>query len=334
MGQGRVILETIESAILKKNPLKDPHQRQLAIYLPPRYEVNRSYPVIFLLPGFASKNITLLNREPFSEAIDEKMDKLIAAGTIQPMIIIIPDCFTYYGGSQYRNSEAFGNYESYLIQEIVPYVKSKFKLSLSPTQWAIMGKSSGGYGALSLGLRYPEIFGIVACHSGDMGFEYCYLPDFPEAMLTLEKAGGIPAFMKKFYTSPKKSTAYFLTLNILAMAAAYSPNLQQAPYFFDLPFYLHTGEINQDIWQQWLRCDPIRLIDEHPSALQQLKIYLDCGRQDEYRLYAGSRILSAKLQGLGIDHCYEEFDDGHRHTHYRYERSLQFISEVSHAARE
>ncbi|HVY53077.1 MAG TPA: alpha/beta hydrolase-fold protein, partial [Gammaproteobacteria bacterium] len=212
MKQGRIILDSFESSLLKNNPLKDPHIRQLAIYLPPGYEeeTTQSYPVVFLLPGFAGKGPMMLNREAFSEAIDERLNRLIASQTIQPMIVVMPDCFTYYGGSQYRNSPTLGQYESYLVEELVPYIKNRFRTKPEPRFWAIAGKSSGGYGALTLSMRHPDVFGSLACHSGDMGFEYCYLPDFPPAMLALEKAGGIAAFMDKFYAAPKKDGLSFL----------------------------------------------------------------------------------------------------------------------------
>ena len=65
------------------------------------------------------------------------MDRLIAAGTISPMIAVMPDCFTYYGGSQYINSTATGNYEDYLTEEIVPFVDGNFR---TDRQIAIRGR--------------------------------------------------------------------------------------------------------------------------------------------------------------------------------------------------
>jgi enterochelin esterase family protein len=42
------------------------------------------------------------------------------------MIAVLPDCFTRYGGSQYVNSSATGNYEDYLTEEIIPFVDEQF----------------------------------------------------------------------------------------------------------------------------------------------------------------------------------------------------------------
>jgi len=174
-----------------------------------------------------------------------------------------------------------------------------------------VGRSSGGFGALVLGLRHPDVFGIVASHSGDMGFEYCYLPDFPPAMIALERHGGLQGFLQQFYAKPKKSPEDFLTMNVVAMSACYSPNPDSPnpdvkPHLFDLPFDLGTGELVQEVWRRWLAWDPVRLV-ERPEH--------------------GARMLSARLRAKGVEHVYEEFDDTHRDLDYRYDRSLPWISE-------
>lgn len=325
---GRIILDSIESVCLKGNPLNDPYQRNLVIYLPPGYDSsNHKYPVLFFLPGFTGKGLTLLNREAFTEGLDERLNRLIHEGTIKPMIVVMPDCFTYYGGSQYLNSDATGQYETYIVNELVPYIKNNFKVSNDRLQWAIAGKSSGGYGAITLGMRHPNIFSIIACHSGDMAFEYCYLPDFPQSMIEIEKHGGVAEFMNYFYSQAKKTSSSLVALNTIAMSAAYSPNKKILPHHIDLPFDLKTGAIRDEIWEKWLSYDPVRSIEEYGKSISDLKIFIDCGIRDEFRLFAGSRILSSKLKRLQIDHVYEEFDDTHMKVSYRYDRSLQFISQ-------
>lgn len=328
MSEGQIIIEAFNSQALKENPLKDPQVRKLSIYLPPNYkEMKTKYPVLFLLPGFTGSGFMMLNREPFSEAIDERLNRLIAAGQIKPMVVVMPDCFTYYGGSQYLDSPALGSYETHLIQELVPHIKNNFQVSADRNAWAVAGKSSGGYGALVLAMRHPEIFSMAACHSGDLGFEYCYLPDFPQAMLELEKSGGIGPFMEQFYALKKKDGNRFLTLNILAMAAAYSPNPHNQPHGFDLPFDLKTGEILPAIWEKWLAWDPVRMASHYHEPLKRLSLFVDCGLKDEFRLYAGARMFAARLKELGIPLTHEEFDDTHMKINYRFDRSLQFISE-------
>ncbi|MDN3719265.1 alpha/beta hydrolase-fold protein [Roseibium salinum] len=62
----------------------------------------------------------------------------------------------------------------------------------------IFGKSSGGYGAIIHAMKYPDVWSAAACHSGDMAFELCYLPEMPSALRAITKAGSIEAFVKDF----------------------------------------------------------------------------------------------------------------------------------------
>ena len=117
----QIIFETITSDALRANPLGDPYQRRVPVYLPPGYNQNKAhYPVVYLLSGFTGRGAMMLNDSPFNETIQERMDRLIAAGQVQPMILVLPDCITRYGGSQYLNSSATGRYEDHLIDELVP----------------------------------------------------------------------------------------------------------------------------------------------------------------------------------------------------------------------
>jgi len=318
---------SIDSTLLKANFLFDPTKREQLIYLPEGYgKSKQKYPVIFFLPGFYSLPWSVLNREAFSENLEERINRLIREKILKPAIIVVPDCFTAYGGSQYLDSSATGHYQSYLYEEVIPFIKQQFSVELNRKKWAIMGKSSGGYGAIRFAMRYPDCFSIVAMQSADLGFEYLYLPDFPTAMMALEQAQGVSSFLKQFKISPKRSYSDFLTLNVIAMAAAYSPN-PNSPHGFDLPFSLKTAALIPDTWARWLSHDPIHLIEPYHEALAQLSLFIDCGTQDEYRLYAGARIFSQKLADFNIQHRYHEFNDTHRQINYRLDEAFKFISE-------
>lgn len=323
MPRGRVVLESVRSEALSNNPLGDPHERELPIYLPPGYDdaSDRRYPCIYVLSGFLGRGQSLLNAQPFEPNLAERMDSLIAAGA-PPVILVMPDCFTALGGSQYVNSSATGRYEDYVVQEIIAAVDERYRTVASPSGRGVMGKSSGGYGALILAMRHPEVFSAVACHSGDMYFELCYKPDFPKLARAAERAEGIESWWASFQSKLKKEGADFGALNILAMAAAYSPDPQQ-PLDIELPFDLYTCELHPEVWARWLEHDPVYLVERYAEALRGLRLlYLDCGLRDEYNLQYGTRIFARKLQDLGIEHEHEEFDDGHSGTRYRYDVSL------------
>ncbi|HEY6196111.1 MAG TPA: alpha/beta hydrolase-fold protein [Candidatus Eisenbacteria bacterium] len=325
--QGRVEIVRFESAVLRGNPAGDPHERRIPVYLPPSYdrEPARRFPLLLVLTGFTGRGRMLLNDNPWSPSLDDRCDALIAAGAPE-MIVVMPDCLTRFGGSQYVDSTATGRYETHLIEELVPWTDRTFRTLAAREHRGIAGKSSGGFGALRLGMRHPDVFGALACHSGDMLFEYCYRVDFPKACSVLQAAGGVRRFLEAFEARPQKGKDDFLTLNIVAMAACYSPD-PAAELGVGLPFDLATGLPRDDVFARWLAFDPLRLLPAHAEALRSLRlVYLDCGTQDEFHLHHGARAFSAELTRLGIAHRYEEYADGHMNVSYRYDQSLPALA--------
>ena len=330
MSQGTVVIETITSEVLRGNPLGDPFVRRVPIYLPRDYATsNARYPVAFVLAGFTGRGITFLNDAPWGETIAERMDRLIAQGKARPMILVMPDCFTRLGGSQYLNSPAIGRYEDHVVQELVAFVDSRYSTLADRDHRAVVGKSSGGYGAVMLAMRHPETFGIMASHSGDMYFEYCYKPDIIAAVRGLKKFGGLDKFWKEFPTIHPKDRDFSALLEIVAMSACYSPN-PHAPHGFDLPFDIETGALRAQVWARWLEHDPAELVDKYLDALRSLRlIYLDAGLRDEFNLQYCAGIFAKRLKERGINFVHEEFDDGHFDIQYRYDNSLQTISRAA-----
>ncbi|MBI3740412.1 MAG: esterase family protein, partial [Chloroflexi bacterium] len=248
MSQGSVIIETIEGNVLRGNSLGDPTTRRVAIYLPPNYDSSTArYPVLFVLTGFTGRGTMLLNDSAWDENIAQRMDRLIASGAVRPMILVMPDCFTRIGGSQYINSSATGNYEDHVVKELVPFIDKKYRTMADRDHRAVTGKSSGGYGSVILAMRHPEVFGLMACHSGDMYFELCYKPDFIGYLRGIKKFGGLDKYWDTFPTIHPKDKDFSATLNTIAMAACYSPN-PKSPHGFDLPFDPETGEMRDDVW--------------------------------------------------------------------------------------
>jgi enterochelin esterase family protein len=331
--QSTIITETITSKVLKNNPLGDPHVRRVPVYLPPGYsEGDTRYPVIYLLSGFAGRGTIMMNDSVFEENIQERMDRLIASGSVQPMLLVMPDGTTRYGGSQYINSTGTGRYEDHLIEELVPLIDQTYRTR--PHARAIAGKSSGGYGALVLAMHHPTIFQAIACHSGDMYFDFVYRPDFIQSLNAFDQHGitslpDLRDFLADFdLKMHPKPAAFFDIIHAAGMASCYSPN-PNSPCGFDLPWNFHTGQFNPAVWQRWLEHDPLTML-ENKTCVDSLRrmelVYLDCGRFDEYALHYGARRFSQKLDQLNIAHTYQEFDGGHRHTEFRYDVSLKAIS--------
>jgi hypothetical protein len=326
-----VVFETVPGSRLAGNPLNDPVEREIPVYLPPSYDGKRSFPVIYLLSGFASTGKSFLNYSFGRQTVPEIAERLISSGLMKEVILVMPDCMTRYGGSQYLDSAGTGNYESYLLEDLIPHIDRTFCTVADGEHRAVAGKSSGGFGAISLGMKHPGIFSAVACHSGDMGFELSYMPNFPLAARILEKyRGSLSVFFETYESAPKKPRSDFPLLDIMAMSAAYSPDPEMpAPENMRLPFRPYTCEIIPDVWQSWLAHDPLVMLNDelYREALRGMKLlYLDCGSYDEYHLHYGHRRFSAIAKSCCIDHRYEEFPDSHSDTSYRYDISLPLLS--------
>jgi hypothetical protein len=176
-------------------------------------------------------------------------------------------------------------------------------------------------------MHYPDVWGAAACHAGDVGFDLLFRGEFPTVCSVLAEYGNDPmAFLQAFWRSNCPSGRDFTTLLILAMAASYDPD-PAAPERIRLPFDLRTCELDPERWRQWLRFDPLTLLESRADALASLRaLYLDVGRQDQYHLQYGTRRFVDGLKARGIPHRYEEFDGSHSGIDWRLDHSLPYLA--------
>jgi S-formylglutathione hydrolase FrmB len=324
---GLVSRVTIKSPALEGNMLGDPSVRVVDVYVPAGHD-GEGLPLLVDLVGFTGSGLSHTNWAGFRENLPERLDRLIGADAMPPVAVAFPDCYTRLGGNQYIDSDAVGRYEDYLIGEIVPFLEQRLPVG-GPGRRGVFGKSSGGFGAIIHGMRHPEIWSALACHSGDMAFDLCYLHDLPTTLNELAKhERSIERFVQHFAGRDKPSEAEITTLMILAMAATYDPDPDPGRFLgLRLPCDLETGELIAERWDRWLAHDPARLVDAHADSLRRLKgIYVDCGNIDQYHLHYGARRLHRALERLGIAHRYEEFPDDHSNIDYRMDVSLPFLA--------
>jgi enterochelin esterase-like enzyme len=313
-----------DSVCLQENKLGDPSTRDLYVYLPPSYKASQKYPLLVELAPFTNSGSGRIAWKNFGENIVERLDRLIHEG-MPPVVVAFPDCFTRLGGNQYINNPVLGAYETYLIEEIVPFVEKNFHCGGEGFR-ACYGRSSGGYGALYHGMNHSSFWSAVACHSGDMAFDLVYLKDVPLVLNELAKYDyTIEKFFSYFETALKVTSKDILCLNFLAMAASYDPD-PQAFLGIRLPVDPYTAEVIPERWRQWLSYDPLMLAPQKAEGLKQLKgLFIDCGSQDQYHLHYGARRLTHLLKKLGVPHVYEEFDDDHNGIDYRLDTSLPYL---------
>lgn len=325
--RGRVELSRLGSALLEGNPLGDPSEREVLVYLPPSYDQSaRRFPLVMALPSYASTHRSFLNYRVFEPNFFERYEGLLARNEADETIFVVPDCMTRWGGSQFVDSSSTGRYQSYLVEEVIPFVDAHYRTIPTRDGRAVMGHSSGGFGALRLGIDRPESFAAYASHAGDAAFEVSIRPSFTSVAITLERAGGVQSFLERFAERGLQGGGDFEAVMTIATAAAYAPD-PEAPFpHIALPFDLHTALPIDDVWQRWLAHDPLHRLDRDPQALTGAAfVYLDAGDRDEHGLQFGARMLHQKLHARGVDVVHEEFSGGHRGTAYRYERSIPLL---------
>src|SRR3954466_1880456 len=161
---GRLDEHIIDSAELKGNPLGDPHERPLWVYVPPGYDGDPGprYPSIYVIQGMTGQIDMWRNRSAFRKNFPELADELLASGECPPCILVYVDCWTSYGGSQFLDSPGTGRYHTYLCEEVVSWVDANYRTLAGPEHRGIAGKSSGGYGAMVTPILRPDIFGGLA----------------------------------------------------------------------------------------------------------------------------------------------------------------------------
>jgi len=322
---GALDMLVVESELLAENPLGDPPRRPLYVYRPPGGG-HAELPSVYVIQGYTGQIDMWLGRTAFEPTFVERLDTLFAGGGCPPAIVVLVDAWTSRGGSQFLNSTSTGRYLDHLCDEIVPFVDGRYPTAASRDHRGIAGKSSGGYGAMVVPMLRPDVFGALASHAGDALFECSCLPSFREVARTLRDhfEGSYEVLLERFAAEDHIDwDRYGTALEMYAYGCAYSPDPQRPGHPL-LPFEIATGRLVDEVWEQWLALDPVRMVPRHGEELATMRrIYLDAGRSDEAYLDLGAQAVSAELTKLGIEHTLELFDGRHGGISYRYPAAIR-----------
>ena len=283
--------------------------RSYTIYLPDGYyESTEEYPVIYFLHGFGGTNNSY-------NAFHSSLNSMMADDTIMDMIVVSADGSTdLYSGSFYTNSILNGDYGDYIAYDLVNHIDVSFRTLAMKEFRGLSGHSMGGYGAFRLGLYHSDIFSSFAAHSGPIHLESLNNPFLINAIL-------IEAFF-----GPLEPNNGSFTLMMFGMSAAFSPNLDNPPWYVDLPMD-SSGNVNWDVFEMWQVHDPYLLVEDHLETLATQNIYFDCGNQDELQLAPHSENMHNKLSDFGIEHTYAPYAGSHSGSIYqKLEDSFEFHS--------
>jgi enterochelin esterase-like enzyme len=128
------------------------------VYLPPAFDSATRYPVVYLLHGMPGSP----SEYPDGTQLGSFADAAIAAGSLRPFIGVMPAA----GTTPRYNGEWAGTWETALLDDVVPWVDAALPTIATPSGRVIAGLSAGGYGAIDIALRHPNLFGAVESWSG------------------------------------------------------------------------------------------------------------------------------------------------------------------------
>jgi hypothetical protein len=327
---GRIDEHVFTSELLRDNPLGDPHERPLWVYVPPGYddEPDRRYPSVYAIQGYTGHVAMWRNRAAYRQPFTETADAVFADGQAPPAIVVYVDAWTAYGGSQFVDSPGTGRYHSYLCDEVVPWVDAHYRTLAHRDHRAITGKSSGGFGAMITPMWRPDLFGALATHAGDALYEYCYVPEFGKNVRHLRAYDGdIFRWWDDFRSRVSFTKDEDLDLlMMLGVSACFSARDDGTP---ELPFDPVNGVLRPEAWQRWLDLDPVRMVPRYADALRSLRaIWIDGGTKDEWYLDIGAQAFRQALADAGVPDDvirFELFDAKHGGIDYRYPMSLAWL---------
>ena len=315
--RGRVAAIDHASQALRANPWGDPAHRDLWVWTPPGYgrDPAARLPAVLVLPGFGETGEGLLARRLDSPGLHTRFDHLLAATDCPPFIAVFPDVASTLGGTQYVDSPGIGDYARWLALEVLPFVDGRFRTN---GRWAVVGASSGGFGALHLALRFPGRFDAVGAVAPDMGFDLTVLDAISAGLGPITAAGGPRAFLDAYWAVPRAPDAHFMALYLLCLSAAYGDGTPEADGFpGPLPVDPATGALRPAVLARWAAFDPLVRIEEPAAqdALRSLRVLaLTAGDRDEHHLHLPLRRFAARAAALGLPVTHAEFAGGHRGT--------------------
>jgi enterochelin esterase-like enzyme len=312
--------------------IRMPTAERTLVYLPPSYNVDdrRRYPVVYYLTGFADQ-IFLYTHVPYYQGflLQDAMDRLLKGKQIGEMIVVIPNGLTPLGGSFYVNSPVNGNWEDFVVRDLVGRIDASYRTIAAPRARAISGHSMGGFGALNIAMRHPDVFAAAYALSpglaGPGGLETH--PSFADATVRQR----VCDFLDTVSTDKSRQSEVALLaqasywnqifdtypLFALAYSAAFAPGSQGDGFRLEYPYHRQGADFVRDpaVWErlEWGFGKWEEKIQQNLGNLRELSfIAIDVGENDEYPwITAGCRYVSQLMSAAGIANELMTYPGGH-----------------------
>ena len=296
--QGTLERVLVHGTSLEGNLEGDSPDRCVSVYLPPSYHSNpgQRYPVLYVLHGYTDDDQHWFGWTEHFVNVPAGMEKALAAGTAREMILVMPNSFTLYHGSMYSSSITTGDWETFVAEDLVAYVDSHYRTFPRRESRGLAGHSMGGYGAMRIGMKRPDVFSS----------DYVLSPCCMNVTMTpgLAQAAQLEAVEK-----PEDAARLpFGARATMAQAAAFSPNPDNPPFYFDLP--TRDGEIRPEVVAAWVANATLAMVYQYVANLKRLHaLAIDAGAQDR-GIAESSRQLDGVLTRFGVPHTFEIYDPG------------------------
>lgn len=309
---GRFVTHTVTAAQLKGNLLGDSVLQDSLVYLPAGYDVGTArYPVVYLFHGFSD------SPKEWEPRLKPLLDRLVSERRLPPMIFVLPNGRNAYLSSYFTNSRTAGNWEDYVIRDLVPDIDRSYRTLKAARSRGITGYSKGGFVALHLAMRYPDVFSsayaISPCCLSLTEAVRAATPQSWEAVAAFRTRQEFDDFLKAFDKSPNEPS--FFTIGIVALAAAISPNPAKPPLFVDLPFDLVDGALvpREPMYSAWEAASPVNEVSRFAVNLRRLRaLGIEVGANDGFADIPQSvRSFSRALERAGIKHALDIYDGRH-----------------------
>jgi len=361
VASGEIVEIVIPAPSLSDNLLGDPSEQPVSIYLPPSYDSSsdKRYPVVYLLHGFTGTNRTWMidpdgpdlkpvpgsangNYQHEGVLQSERLDSIMAAGIVPELIIVAPNGRNTYKHSFYVNSPVTGNWEDYVVEDVVGFIDAHFRTIPTASSRGIAGHSGGGNGALYLAMRHPQVFASVYAMS-----PCCSGANFSLPSLVATETGEPNQFWQDVYTSIGSLSSLdqlpmvftdrpedFYRNAELAAAAAFAPNPDRPPFYGDYLFELREGHLvrNENAYERRMDHSVYRLIEKHEDALRSLRgMFIDWGEHEMEPLALGNAEFVEALALRRIPYISEIYAGGYHGnmiTERLESRGLKFFAET------
>lgn len=330
--QGVMVTDTVDAVSLKNNLIGEPSRQCIAVYLPLSYQLfsEKHYPVIYYLPDYGETTEYYLEGYYNGFFLDKTMNELTLSSKISEMIVVIINGYNRLGGSYFHNSPVTGNWEDFVVNDVVKHVDSLYRTLPQKESRAILGMSMGGNSAFQIAMNHPDIFTICVTQCADFvrPGEITKTPVFRDPQ-QIRRTYHLIDYLGQFsaeeahrqyldtITSLSRKGDWMMLMG-LAYGSAFAPNPSLRAPYFDYPYFLTEDDaliLNPDIMKRYEDGVGSLMVKvkKHSRQLRQLRgIGFAYGSGDLFRwIPAGNEYLDSLLTSRRIKHTTWVNEGGH-----------------------